>query len=268
MAIRKTTKSRTRPRKVAARGRGQSARSAQDANTFRRKYVVTGYEAEWGEFIESVEMQLEARAALSKELRRSPFYSTPNVVKRAVYSFIRNEVSKRQLLALEATIDKSRVDNADINAVLRTLRKAIEDEPYFWVLIGLHLDCPAANLRMADVTRFAQHLNYADRHDVPPEFLVGFLLQSGSLPEIYRRAKDPTHREPWHLGRMPSPPCGDNSHSLNVRALCRPTAAADDALEAAAGTLQAGPGHRASAGHSGDRIGTSGQVDALDRHHL
>lgn len=195
MAIRKTAKTRTRGKATPS---AQSVRSNRKPNDYRRNRSQSGYDELWAEFIEQVEAELAAASILPDGLGKSPYYSPPNVVKRAVYRFVRHARKKLKPGPLEATIDKSRVAKAK-GKILRTLKKDIRKEPYFWVLTGLFLDCPAANLRKPDVTRFAQQLNYAHRHKVPDEYLVGFLLQTGSLAEVYRRAKDPNHREQWFV---------------------------------------------------------------------
>jgi hypothetical protein len=175
-------------------------RAGRNPNEYRRKRGKTGYEEVWADFIDQLEKELASLSMLRADVRRSPFYSTPNVVKRAVYIFVEYARKKLKPQPLEDTIDKSRVDKAG-GKTLRTPRKDIKKEPYYWVLTGLHLDCPAANLGKSDVTRFAQHLNYAHRHNVPPEYLIGFLLQSGSLADIYHRAKNPDHREQWFIDK-------------------------------------------------------------------
>lgn len=173
-------------------------RPGRNPNEHRRRGGTTGYEEIWANFIDSVESEILAAETLPEDVRRSPFYSTPNIVKRAVYRFALENKRKLKSQPLEDTIDKSRVAHAK-GKILRGLKKNIKKEPFFWLLTGLSLDCPAANIRKPDVTRFSQHLNYANRHKVPPEFLVGFLLQSGSLTDIYQRAQDPDRREHWYL---------------------------------------------------------------------
>lgn len=205
MVIRKTRKSRVQPKKRAASSTRPRKRSNRNPNHYRRNRGRTGYEGIWGEFIDDVEQALGATALLPANVSKAPYYSVPNVVKREVYRFVLHARAELNLNLLEDTIDASRVATANEQGkTLRTLKKDIKREPYFWVLMGLYLDCPMANLRKPDVTRFAQHLNYADRHDVPVEYLIGFLLQTGSLSDIYRRAQDSDRRETWFLEKANS----------------------------------------------------------------
>ena len=64
---------------------------------------------------------------------------------------------------------------------------------YRWLLAGLSDD----ELSRSEKRRYAHELHYARRHDVAPDFLVGFLYQVGAGPDIFRRAADPTVVEPW-----------------------------------------------------------------------
>ncbi|QOV93443.1 hypothetical protein [Novosphingobium sp. ES2-1] len=178
----------------------QAGKSGPSANVVRRRAGLTGYEEAWDKFVASVEAELANARRATAEFGKSPYYAPANVVKRAVYKFVISARAKVKLGPLERTIDAIRVAHAG-GKVLRTLRKDFRRDGFYWVLTGLHLDCPAANLRKSDVTRFTQHLKYARRHRVPPEYLIGFLLQTGSLAEVYRRAQDPERREQWYLDR-------------------------------------------------------------------
>jgi hypothetical protein len=190
------------PHSGAARGgsRGAAKKSAPKANAVRRRAGLTGYEEEWDKFVDGVETQLAEAHQATIAFGKSPYYAPANVVKRAVYSFVDDARRRLKPGPLEKTIDKIRVAHAG-RAILRPLRKKIGKDTYYWVLIGLHLDCPAAQVRKSDITRFSQHLTYARRHRVPTEYLIGFLLQTGSLSEVYRRAKDQDRREQWFLDK-------------------------------------------------------------------
>lgn len=182
------------------RSRGTAGKSRPSANEARRRGGLTGYEEEWDQFVSKVEEELAAAHQVTGEFGKSPYFEPANVVKRAVYSFVIYASRKLKPGPLERTIDAIRAASAG-GKVLRPLRKRFKTDTYFWVLTGLLLDCPAAKLRKSDVTRFSQHLKYARRHKVPPEYLVGFLLQTGSLAEVYRRAQDPERREQWFLDK-------------------------------------------------------------------
>ncbi|MCW1383929.1 hypothetical protein OLX02_13985 [Novosphingobium sp. KCTC 2891] len=198
----KVAGSLTKKRRTSQSG-AQVGKPSPSANVARRRPGRTGYEEEWEKFVASVEAELAAAFRATAEFGKSPYYAPANVVKRAVYRFVISSHSKIKLSLIERTIDLIRVAHAG-GKVLRPLRKDFRRDGFFWVLTGLHLDCPAANLRKSDVTRFAQHLKYARRHRVPPEYLIGFLLQTGSLAEVYRRAQDPERREQWYLDKVNS----------------------------------------------------------------
>lgn len=203
MVIRKTSRNGPQGNLAASKRRARSKRSRPSPNVLRRRGGLASYSEIWFEFVEKVEGELKDALDLTAVLGKHPYYARPNVVKRAAYIFVHEAREALNLNNLEDTIDASRVANAG-NKNLRTLQKNLQDEPYYWVLKGLLIECPEAKLQESDVTRFAQHLNYADRHKVPPEFLIGFLMQCGSLDAVYKRALDPVHREQWFIAKANS----------------------------------------------------------------
>ena len=169
----------------------------------RKRNGSVEYHEEWDKFVELVRQNIQAARSLPDELKRSPYYSHSNVVKRCVYEFFEHAKKRIKPGPLELVISDIRAASIGDDRA-RTLKKSMTKEPYYWLLTGLSLDCPEANLCKSEVTRFAQHLNYARRHRVPPEYLIGFLMQTGSNAEVYRRALDLDRREPWFVEKTNS----------------------------------------------------------------
>lgn len=196
-----TGKAAAKRKRPSAKRASKKPRNTNNAQVRRKRSRITREHKEWESFVEMVCERLRAFHDLPHDLKKSPYYAPSNIIRRSVYEFY--ILAKRSLKPrlLEEAIDDIRVAHVGEDRA-RTLRKDIKKEPYYWILMGLHLDCPEANLRKSEVTRFAQHLNYARRHKVPPEFLVGFLMQTGSSAEVYRRAMDPDMREEWFLAKQ------------------------------------------------------------------
>ncbi|SMC82695.1 hypothetical protein [Novosphingobium sp. B1] len=193
-----TGKAEAKSKRTPAKRAGRGPRNTNNAQVRRKKSRITREHKEWEQFVEMVRERLRAFHDLPNDLKRSPYHAPSNIIRRSAYEFylLSRQTLKPRLL--EEAIDDIRVAHIGEDRA-RTLRKDIKKDPFYWILMGLHFDCPEATLRKSEVTRFAQHLNYARRHDIPPEFLVGFLMQTGSNAEVYRRALNPDMREQWFL---------------------------------------------------------------------
>jgi hypothetical protein len=61
-----------------------------------------------------------------------------------------------------------------------------EANPFHWCLVALN-DGQRVNLTRATRRRFGNELLYADKHDVPELYLVGFIYQLGAGFDIHER---------------------------------------------------------------------------------
>ena len=70
-----------------------------------------------------------------------------------------------------------------------------EENPFHWGLLALF---GKSKLLTRDERRlFAAEMLYAHRHDVPPEYLLGFVYQVGKQAEnMYEKVRS-DKREPW-----------------------------------------------------------------------
>ena len=122
-----------------------------------------------------------------------PPYDQPNSkLKRSVYRLVRYCLEHDLLGLLKKSVEfqlegKSRVKPSLHNAA----------NPFYW---GLTAVCGADNkLPRSSKSRFAQELQYAHMHNVPPEFLVGFIYQIGSSKDLQRKI-DNKEMQPWFKG--------------------------------------------------------------------
>lgn len=103
-----------------------------------------------------------------------PFDSANGYLRREAYALIRETKSKRG----GANTIRSLVQR------LSTTPETPEytENPFYWGLLAIdpHRDF----LSPQDLSRFAKQLLYADRNGVPPNYLIGFLYQTGGPRDL------------------------------------------------------------------------------------
>lgn len=136
---------------------------------------------------------------------RAPYDAPVSVLQRMAYEFVRDHRLSTADILITTAIENYRDKQEDKKPTedrrnLRRLRIAYKINPFHWVLSGLEcgINVPNFNFGKHDVFRLSQQLIYADRHDMPPHLLVGFLYQSGTIKDVCNKAKDPSRREQWH----------------------------------------------------------------------
>ncbi len=130
------------------------------------------------ESLRDIVAQAQARAGQP----HSPFDSSTGFVKRRVYALVREF---RKHLPLKLTL----AELGDYPA----RASALTENRFHWVLTALHKRGLKGS--SSERRRIANELEYARRHDVPNEYVVGFLLQTGAGTDLYRRVEDPNCRE-------------------------------------------------------------------------
>lgn len=198
-----------RSRKPVGRKGGGKVSSTAGSNEIRGRPGL--FDDVWQSFIDSVQMELQRSINLPVEERRSKYHLPVAVVKRLAYAFVIHHRSRTKESVIEASIERFRQEREkkkklDQQKNLRKITKKYKNEPFYWVLEGMKHAIGIAEFRIrdCDVSRFSVELAYADRHNVPENYLIGFLLQTGSLQEIIRRAKDANRREEWYLHSLPT----------------------------------------------------------------
>ncbi len=66
---------------------------------------------------------------------------------------------------------------------------AFDANPFHWCLVALN-DGRHISLTRATRRRFANELLYADQHDVPELYLLGFIYQLGARFDIHERVQN------------------------------------------------------------------------------
>lgn len=160
---------------------------------------------EWTLFVESVASAVEASLGKSKDGKLAPYYEPYSIVKRMTYAFVARHTRKTKISLVETAIDKYRdfIESRkplDQQRALRRIRKPFKGNSYYWIMLGLDygIQVEGFSLGNPNVTKFAEQLKYAHRHHVPVEYLIGFLLQTGTAA-VSRNAKNPDLREDWFV---------------------------------------------------------------------
>lgn len=159
----------------------------------------TPYEDVWDGFVDSVQSQM--KKSLSSVEKLAPYHKPISVVQRMAYRFvIRTKNINPSIVSKAINNFRINVENAkadDDFVPIRSIRKPYKGSEFHWVLNGLKSAFTQEGffgehmfeLETYDISRHSLLLQYALSHEVPPEYLIGFLFQCGTFPEISKKAK-------------------------------------------------------------------------------
>lgn len=193
--------------KAHKKGRGRrstvSRSSAKSGNLSYTDRRPNPFRDDWEAFTESVSSQIQQ--SINQGTKIAPYYAPTAVLKRLVYQFTLENRKKTADIHIETAIDKFRQEKENQKRpsdrrILRGSRKGFSQNRFYWILQGLACIVRIGNfeIRKSDISRFSLQLSYAERHGVPPEYLVGFLHQCGTLSAVCEKAKKPGRFEEWY----------------------------------------------------------------------
>jgi RecA-family ATPase len=139
----------------------------------------------------------EALARYAKRKKVSAYYEQNQIFIRYVYYFVRYKLAKGD--SKHGSVERM-IERANKKGLLKSRRS--RENPF---RVGLLLLRHEVGHDMPDssVTKFSVQLLYAHEHDVPPQWLTGFLVQAGGYEKIKTKV-DRKKREDWMLEwRMP-----------------------------------------------------------------
>lgn len=155
----------------------------------------TPFDSDWDDFKAEVKAAITRIVNSPPGTKFAPFDRADSVLKRMVYGFVREHRPTKRYHHLETAIANDRDE-------WRGLRVHFEDNPFHWVLVGLKdhvVIFGKFEIKKSDITRFGRQLSYADRHNIAPQLLIGFLVQTGTISEICQKVTNPETRERWYL---------------------------------------------------------------------
>jgi hypothetical protein len=139
-------------------------------------------EDRWVRFIEKTKAEIRVGNASNQLIR---YFSEDSCWKRNVYTFVLhntdNAASTYSLKRYTEELILGRVGGRLPNT------PTFESNPFHWVLSALAAD-NAWEVKRSKVFRYGRHLLYAREHQVPEQFLIGFLYQAGTPSEVERKA--------------------------------------------------------------------------------
>lgn len=148
--------------------------------------------------IKSFSDELSATLARYAKRKKLPAYYDPNqIFVRYVYYFVRYRLAKGD--SEHGSIERM-IEKANKKGLLKSRRS--RENPFRVGLLLLRHQV-GHNMPDSSVTKFSVQLLYAHEHDIPPQWLMGFLVQAGGYEKI-KAKMDRKKREDWMLEwRMP-----------------------------------------------------------------
>ena len=120
----------------------------------------------------------------------APYDIPSGLLKRELYMFGQQIIEEQMTAEL--------MQFAERNGA-RTIGESADGlDLYRWMLTVF----PGSEVSRSEKRRLAHELQYARRHSVPAEYLVGFLYQSGAGAGIYAIVADEGHVEEWYRMAM------------------------------------------------------------------
>ena len=164
------------------------------------------FDDDWRQFVEDVSAKIQQSINLQALNRTTPNDEPFAVLKRLVYEFYLRYRKTVRGIDIQAAIENYRFECENRKSPkdrgnIRRLQKKFKDSYFYWILTGIAsgLQIGEFAIKKDHITRFSQQLIYARRHKVPPEYLTGFLYQSGTISEVCTKSKDKDRREDWYV---------------------------------------------------------------------
>ena len=132
-----------------------------------------------------------------RETPLPPYSRESGYLRRAAYAFTRFVEDEGGLRALSKFVEAQNLGWTSKRG------PTVDENPFHWILAAVFPDNMLKKVKGDEAPMFPQERNhmarqllYAERHNVPTEYLIGFLYQSGKPSEIARKLREDL-REPW-----------------------------------------------------------------------
>lgn len=179
-----------RNRKYLAGSTGRS--NAQSPR--RPRAGLSATKERWDDFVDGLREGMRER----RNVKRPPYDKIDAFLKREVYAFVLEQLKK----PAEGSKLKQVLEDVIFDHEKRLpANPSFSANPFHWAFSALQHEEQISldgvrSLKRYQVSRFARQLEYAQRHDIPPDLLPGFLFQVGSPDEVYQKAGRHGH-EGW-----------------------------------------------------------------------
>lgn len=156
------------------------------------------FDSDWDDFKADIKAAITRIVNSPLGTKFAPFDRADSLLKRKVYEFVREHRPTKRYEHLETAIANDRDE-------WRGLSVNFSENPFHWVLFGLKdhvVIFDKFEIGKWDITRYGRQLSYADRHDILPEHLIGFLFQTGTISQICQKeCATPKVYEQWYLNK-------------------------------------------------------------------
>ena len=166
----------------------------------------------WLAFLVGLEREVKkSQKRLETGVSLAPYDSPDGVLKRGIYKFVKEQRDAGLDRLLETALDdlrtadvvkkgknnkKPKPEKQQPKKQIRHRKKTFSENPYHCALRALPPEI--RKFRGDDYTRMGRQLLYADRHEIDPDLLIGFLAQTGTVKQIAEKAvAEPEKQEEW-----------------------------------------------------------------------
>ena len=160
---------------------------------------------DWVEFIAELGSDVVKSRKLAKP---SPYGAPDGVLKRGIYAFVRAKLKAGHSKQLDNALDSLRTAPQPKTVKGRTSQKQIRQRKrpfagYEFYYALREVPPKIREFRRDELFRFGRQLQYAYRHDIDPDLLIGFLAQTGTIKDIAEKvAEDANGVEAWYAAKL------------------------------------------------------------------
>lgn len=122
----------------------------------------------------------------------SPFDSRSGRLRRFIYNLVLELKAEKKLSVIRSIVYSLDYEPTKVN---------FSKNPFYWALYAAKGD-GEVEITEKEMSRFATQMIYAERHNVPPELLIGFVYQQGNDQALAEKVRRGTS-EGWRLQRKP-----------------------------------------------------------------
>lgn len=138
----------------------------------------------WDDGIEQIKDRLRKAHSIENP---SPWEKHDSTVKSGVYDLVTRLDKPQYRRSFEAVLG---------HRLTHEPRMRFSENPFYWALAALVAE-NQLEIEKRFISRFACQMKYADRHQVPTEYLIGFIYQVGGIERI-RNKLNRNEFEDWY----------------------------------------------------------------------
>ncbi len=165
----------------------------RDLDTKRLRSEFRAYETESRESFEAILMRDQS---CTRRPAHSAYAKPVNIVKRTVYGVGVHLIARRKMTTLRIFLREHSHPRVKDAGHLSARMPPVEDNPFFWVyqltfFTEANEERQDWMLSRDEISKHSRELYFAYMNNVPPEYLIGFIMQVGARNILkYHKDKD------------------------------------------------------------------------------